>query len=235
MNANNKLRIQVLIQTVLLAYTGGTISWMHKTHLFVQPLIFFCTIDFSWSKQAIWILLFAAGLDTLVFASSLTLITRCLADVNPSCIQQSLSFSVIIAAVHIILDAFQVLNLPLLRNQNINPSIQLRIITWFLFVQDICWTITSPSGLEWGILAHPVFNMFVFWISSSKDPIKFYVVTGISALLCVFDTYILLQQGDSYTDLVASGLLAMYIFTDLMYAFFSFNYGEDLISQAQQK
>lgn len=235
MNANNKLRIQVLIQVVLSAYTGGTISWMHRIHFFVQPLILFCTFDSSWSKKAIWILLFAAGLDALVFTSVLTLFTRCLDDINPGCIQQSLSFSGIVAAAHILSDAFQLLNLPLVKKQNCNSSIRIRIISWFLFVQDICWTITSPSGLEWGILAHPVFNMFAFWISSSKDPIKFYIATGLSALLCVFDTYILFQQGDSYTDLVAYGFLSMYIFTDILYALFSFNYGEHLISKAQQK
>lgn len=235
MNSSNKLRIQVLIQLVLLTYTGGTISWMHRVHLFVQPLILFCTLDATWSKQALWVLLFVAGLDSLVFVSSITVLTRCFSDINPGCIQQSLSFSGIVAAVHGLVDIFQVLNLALVRNYNNNTPVQLRIITWFLVVQDIGWLLTVPSGLEWGILVHPVYNMFVFWMSPSKDPIKFYIVAGVAGGLCIFDTYVLLQQGDSFTDLLATGFLAMYIFTDIIYAFFSFTYGETLKTEEKNQ
>lgn len=228
--SNNKLRIQVLIQLALLIYSGGTLSWMHRVHLFVQPLIFFCTLDPSWSKQALWVLLFATGLDVLVLTSSFTVVSRCVSNVNPGCVQQSLTEAVVaaIAAVHVLQDVFQVLNLSTLKRSNTNAA-GLRIVSWFLFVQDLSWLTTSPEGLEWGILAHPVFNMLVFWISSSKDAVKFYTVVGLAGALVVFDSYILLQT-DLHTDTVAGGFLAMYILTDLMIAFFAYTYGEKLVA-----
>lgn len=228
MNSSNKLRIQLIVQLALVAYSGGTISWMHKIHLFVQPLIFFCTLESSWSVRAAWILLFASGLDTLVFASSLILASRCFSNVNPNCIQQIFDLTLIVSGIHIILDVFQLLNLSLVKSNTVETSTRLRIITWFLFVQDSCWILTLPEGVEWLILVHPVFNVFVFWISSSLDPIKFYIVVALSALIMIFDTYILFQQGDSYTDLLAYGFISMYIFTDLLFIFFAWNYVDTL-------
>jgi|TARA_B110000093_G_C12840649_1_gene355079 hypothetical protein len=227
--ADNKLRIQLLIQVLLLTYTGGTLSWMHRVHLFVQPLIFFCTLDHSWSKAALWILLFATGLDILVLVSALTVVSRCVSNINPGCVQQSLTEVVvtIVAAVHVVNDVFQVLNLSTQRPTNSNAAGRLCVISWFLFVQDVCWLTTSPEGLEWGILAHPVFNMLVFWVSSSKDAVKFYILVGLAGALVVFDSYILLQM-DLLTDTVASMFLAMYILTDMMIAFFALTYGEKL-------
>ena len=233
--SNNKLRIQVLIQLVLLTYTG-TLSWMHRLHLFVQPLIFFCTLDPTWSRQALWVLLFATGLDVLVFTSAFTVISRCVSNINPGCVQQSLTEVVVatVAAVHVLEDVFQVLNLSTLKRNNSNAAGRLRVISWFLFVQDVCWLTTSPEGLEWGILAHPVFNMLVFWVSSSKDAVKFYVLVGLAGALVVFDSYIFLQT-DLQTDTVAGGFLAMYILTDLLIAFFAFTYGEKLVDSVLVK
>jgi len=229
--SNNKLRIQALIQLVLLTYSGGTLSWMHHLHLFVQPLIFFSTLDATWSKQVLWVLLFATGLDVLVLTSSFTVVSRCVSNVNPGCVQQSLTEVVVatVAAVHVVQDVFQALNLSAQKPANSNAAGRLRVISWFLFVQDLCWLTTSPQGLEWGILAHPVFNMLVFWISSSKDAVKFYTVVGLAGALVVFDSYILLQTD---LDTVAAGFLAMYILTDLMIAFFAYTYGEKLVAMS---
>jgi hypothetical protein len=205
---------------------------MHRIHLFVQPFIFFCTLDHTWSKKALWLLLFATGLDILVLTSSFTVVSRCVSNINPGCIQQSLSevLVTVVAAVHVIEDVFELLNLTTQKQSNTNLAGRLRIITWFLFVQDVSWLATLPEGLEWGILAHPVFNMMVYWISSSKDAVKFYIVVGLAGVLVVFDSYILLQT-DLQADTVASGFLAMYIFTDLLIAFFALTYGEELYTK----
>ena len=204
----------------LLSQHSG-ISWMHKIHFFIQPVIFFCTLDPSWAQHVLWVLLFAGGLDFLVLSSSGIVITRCLANPDPACVQQSLDQLqvTVIAALHVFLDILQVGNLSVLKTRRCDNAKRMVIVSWFLFIQDTSWILfTSPTGVELAVLAHPVYNILVSWIASSKDPNKFLVVSVIALALLVLDTYLFLTRDSP----LAMGFLLMYIFTDVLYAYFGY-------------
>jgi len=224
MIAANKLRIHILIQCLALFSQHSGISWMHQIHLFIQPVIFFCTLDPSWAPNVVWVLLFAGGLDFLVLGSSGIVITRCIANPDPACVQQSLDqFQVtVVAALHVFLDILQVRNLTTLETRRCNNAKRMVVVSWFLFIQDTSWILlTSPTGIELAVLAHPVYNILVCWISGSKDPNKFLMVSGIALVLLVLDTYLFLTRDTT----IATGFLLMYIFTDVLYAYFGYMAG----------
>ena len=221
MIAANKLRIHILIQCLALFSQHSGISWMHQIHFFLQPVIFFCTLDPSWALDVLWVVLFAGGLDFLVLSSSGVVITRCLANPAPACVQQSLDQLqvTVIAALHVLLDLLQVSNLTILQTRRCNHAKRMVIVSWFLFIQDTSWILlTSPTGIELAVLAHPVYNILVCWINTSKDPNKFLMVSIIAVGLLVLDTYLFLTQDST----LATGFLLMYIFTDVLYAYFGY-------------
>ena len=221
MIAANKIRIHILIQCACLLSQYSGISWMHQVHFFVQPLVFFCTLDPSWAKKCSWLLIFAGGLDFLVLMSSGMVITRCLAGPYPACVQQSLDQLqvVTIAALHVFLDVVQILNLFIVKARNINQKTRMVIISWFLFLQDVSWVLfTQPTGIELGILAHPVYNILVCWVVASNDKNKFLVTIGIAVALLCLDSYLLLTR----TGTIATGFLSMYVFTDILYVYFGY-------------
>lgn len=221
MIAANKLRIHILIQCACLFSQHSGISWMHQIHFFIQPLVFFCTLDPTWAQTCSWLLIFAGGLDFLVLMSSGMVITRCLAGPDPACVQQSIDQLqvVSIATIHVFIDAVQILNLFIVKSRKINQKNRMLIISWFLFLQDASWILlTAPTGIELGILAHPVYNILICWIVGSKDKNKFLVITGIALALLCFDSYLFFTR----TAIIARGFLSMYIFTDILYAYFGY-------------
>jgi hypothetical protein len=100
------------------------------------------------------------------------------------------------------------------------------IISWFLFLQDTSWILfTQPTGIELAVLAHPVYNILVCWVVSSKDPNKFTLLAIIASTLLCFDTYLILTRDGT----VVTGFLFMYIFTDILYIYFGYMIRTELL------
>lgn len=223
MIAANKLRIHVIIQCICLLSQHSGLSWMHKIHFILQPIVFFATLDPTWSNYVLWLLIFATGLDFLVLSSAGVVVTRCLSDPGPACVQQSLDHIqvVVVAIVHVVLDVSQILNLSIQsvkESRDVKQYKRMVIVSWFLFVQDASWLLTSPTDVELAVLAHPIFNLLVCWVAGSKDKNKFLLLTGCAGILLLGDCILF----GFLTSTLQLGFLLMYIFTDTLYIYFGY-------------
>lgn len=220
----NKLRVQNFIQIILTILTWiattTTITWIWKIHLIAQPIIFFATIHETIARKVGWTMIFLTGLDIMILMAITVADTRCIQNPNPPCVQQTIDSlpTTIIALLRVAVDIMQTYNLFQIRKQFVKQHIRMRIVTWFLFIQDAMFTIIlQPTGIETIIFIHPVSNMFIFYVSDSQDKNKFAFVAIITTILTIIDS-ILLQHytSNSYQHAIAQGLLMMYLMTDLI-------------------
>ena len=225
MIAANKLRIHVMIQCICLLSQHSGLSWMHQIHLILQPMVFFVTLDPSWSSYVLWLVIFATGLDFLVLTSAGVVVTRCLSDPGPACVQQSLDHIqvVVVAMLHVVIDVSQLLNLNILSTREsteVKQEKRMVIVSWFMFVQDAACLLTAPTGVELIVfMSHPVFNLLVCWIAGSTDRNKYRMLSVVAVLFLGVDTFLFVERTSS---ILQQGFLLMYILTDILYAYFGY-------------
>lgn len=168
----NRLRVLVLIQfTLALIHIEHTLYRLHYFHLLLQPFIFVATVySGKWIYPAYFSMAVVSLFDSIVFIPSFTAAMRCLADVSPMCVEQNVNLFplAIVSLTHIFIDWLQFSNLRLVKTAKyaIDHKERLRIITWFLFVQDTVCTYSLASQMNSFLLIyHPVFNFGVFWVT----------------------------------------------------------------------
>jgi hypothetical protein len=231
-----KLRVQSLVQLLCLwLYStlaeSNNLSWMHRLHLIVQPIVFLATLHGSktWSRRVALLVAAVAAVDVLVFLVSFTILNRCIALWTASClvrIYDEIGW-LVLATVHAITSFFQCMNL--LRASDrlyISQEKRIRLLTWFLFVQDSSWLIlTSLTGVMWLVLVHPMFNFILYWVSQSRDPTKFFMMMCVSLALLGMDIYLMYNAIASELPLYPTQVfLGMYLLTDVLYAYFCYQY-----------
>ena len=240
-NVHNKLRFISFLQClgllvyVVLPITVRNSSWMHGVHVIVQPVLFISTLyNHKLLAQVAWLFACAAfAVDVLVASINLLVITRCADDINPSCVQR-VGASVVwlaLALLHCVFSFFSATAAyrayELVGPRIVFENIRIRTVCWFLFAQDSAYTLlTSPSGLEWLTLLHPLVNFFGVWVSyrTTRDTAKLYVVFGVCAVvLMALDIYGIQQvwQKDTFEDDLAALFYGVYLFTDLLLVLFS--------------
>ena len=231
-----KLRVQILVQLLgLWVYSvlaeSNNLSWMHRLHLVVQPLIFLATLHGSqtWSRRVAFLVAAVAAVDVLVFLVSFTIVNRCVALWTASCVVRIYNEVgwLVLASVHAITSFFQCLNL--LRASDrlyVSQEKRIRLLTWFLFVQDSSWLIlTSLSGVRLLVLVHPMFNFILYWVSQSRDPTKFFMMMWLALALLGLDIYLMLDAVTSELPMYPTQVfLVMYLITDVLYGYFCYQY-----------
>jgi len=228
MIVENKLRVQCLIQAICLSmywYSDIGLSWLHGIHIVAQPLVFLAALHStsSWAYWCALVIAVAVFLDFLVFWSWFVTVARCVDAPTPTCFVQATDEigKLVLASVHLVTSVFQFFNLLRYESETVvrSQGARIQLVTWFLIVQDAMWLIvTSPSGLEWGLVVHPVLNFVLFWVSQSQDKNKFVVMGVLLVPLLLFDSMLVALgwDGETYEDEIMRCVLCMYILTDLI-------------------
>ena len=229
MIVENKLRVQLFIQTLTLLLSNGlavtkNLSNLHLTHVALQPMILFVTIHLSetWTHAVALVAGAATVLDGLAFSTSLTIVQRCTNNLTPSCVTRTRDELpwLLVSAIHTFVSLLQTLNLLRFRSsRNVDQSKRIQLITWFLFVQDSAWLIvTTLTGIEWAVLIHPVVNLLLFWLSQTKDPTKLFTMLLVTGLLFALDTYLFAIKWNTvgFHNEVLQLFLVLYAITDLI-------------------
>ena len=242
-NVHNKIRFiaflqlcGVLVYAMLSEYiTMRNSSWMHCVHIFAQPVLFISTLyDIKTLASVAWVVAcIAFSVDILVASVNGIVIMRCIDDINATCVQR-VGASVLwlaLALIHCIFGFFSTTAAyrayELTRPRLVYEYIRIRTVCWFLFAQDTAYTLlTSPSGLEWLTLIHPLVNFVGIWVSyrTTRDTLSLYYAFGVlAAIMLALDIYGLQRAWaeDTFEDHLAVLFYGVYIFTDILLMLFS--------------
>ena len=243
----NRLRVLALIQLSLtLIPVEHSLYKLHFFHMLIQPCIFVASMYHGkWVYPVCFCLFVVSFFDSIVVIPSIIAAMRCLLAVYqsiwegksspscPACVQTNISLLplTIVALTHIAIDLMQYSNLRLIKTvtYTIDHKERLRIITWFLFVQDTVCTYWLASKMNSFLLVyHPVFNFVVFWVTglNQTENKKMFNIIGVFAVLIGIADIIIFTGDhiDSFSGVMIDGLMIMYIFTDVLIVLSAFQY-----------
>lgn len=259
MLSTNRLRVLALIQFALTFIpVDHSLYRLHYFHMLLQPFIFVATMYHGkWTYPVYFSLSVVLFFDSIVFIPSIVAAERCLLDVYqslweskpspscPACIEQNVNLLplTIVSVAHVVIDLMQYSNLRLVEvPPDIDHKERIRIITWFLFVQDTVGTYWLATNMNYFLLVyHPVFNFVVFWVTSFDriNQKKTFTLIGVFAMLIGISDAIIFagdhigKRADGQIDtgseknfsgVVVDGLMLMYIFTDVLIVLSAFQY-----------